>query len=44
MGILSLAEARGYVRIIRTAGLDVVQISKELTAQKCVENYYKNLR
>lgn len=44
MGILSLAEARGYVRIIRTAGLDVVQISKELTAQKCVENYYRNLR
>ena len=45
MDILGQAELQGYIRIVRTAGLDVIRISKENgKALDFVEEYYKSLR
>ncbi len=45
MDILGQAELQGYIRIVRTAGLDVIRISKEnMKALDFVEEYYKSLR
>lgn len=43
MDILSKAELQGYIKIIRTAGLDVIRINENLTAQGCIEMYYQRL-
>ena len=37
------SEKMGEMKIIRTAGLDVVHLLNEHTFQECVENYYANL-
>ena len=37
------AEKTGAVKIIRTAGLDVVRIDKSYTFNECVEKYYENI-
>lgn len=34
-------EAGGYLKVIRTAGLDVVRINCDLDYLQCVDNYYK---
>ncbi len=45
MDILGQAELQGYIRIVRTAGLDVIRVSKEnMKALDFVEEYYKSLR
>lgn len=41
--VLRKAEKTGAIRIIRTAGLDVVRIDKQYSFDKCVENYYRGI-
>lgn len=41
--LLQKIENTGKSNLIRAAGLDVVHIDKELTFQKCVDTYYKNI-
>lgn len=41
--VLRKAEKTGAVKIIRTAGLDVVRIDKHYTFKQCVENYYSSI-
>ena len=41
--VLRRVEKMGEIKIIRTAGLDVVHLKNEHTFQECVENYYANL-
>ena len=41
--VLRKAERTGYVKIIRTAGLDVVRIIEHIEPLECIKNYYKNL-
>ena len=41
--VLRRVEKTGEIKIIRTAGLDVVHLLNEHTFQECVENYYANL-
>jgi len=36
-------ESLGYLKIIRTAGLDVVRLESNLTYQACIEQYYKSI-
>ena len=31
----------GYIKVVRTAGLDVIRIAKPMTFLECVEEYYK---
>ena len=31
----------GYIKVVRTAGLDVIRITKPMTFLECVEKYYK---
>ena len=38
--VLSDLDALGYLKIIRTAGLDIVRITNSLTYEKCVSKYY----
>ena len=50
MDILSELESRDFVKVVRTAGLDVVRLFawKDLdeseSYKKCVEEYYKELK
>ena len=37
-------EALDFIRINRTAGLDVIYKTKEITALEAIEEYYKNKR
>lgn len=39
--LLYKIELMGYIKVIRTAGLDVIRIVKPMTFLDCVENYYK---
>jgi len=39
--LLYKIELMGYIKVIRTAGLDVVRITKELTFVDCINEYYK---
>ena len=41
--VLRRVEKTGEIKIIRTAGLDVIHLLNEHTFQECVENYYANL-
>lgn len=41
--ILREAEKTGAIKIIRTAGLDVVRIDKIYTFDECVEKYYESI-
>ena len=41
MELLNKVEKTGEIKIIRTAGLDMVEICNEPTFQKCVDIYYK---
>lgn len=42
--ILRSLETLGYVRVIRTAGLDEVRIDTDMTANDCVKRYYEEMR
>ena len=41
--LLNKIEKTGEIKIIRTAGLDIVEICNEPTFQKCVNVYYENI-
>lgn len=41
--VLNTAERAGYVKIVRTAGLDVLHITTENTFLECVQQYYGKL-
>ena len=41
--VLRSIEKTGEIKIIRTAGLDVIKINSARTFQECVETYYANL-
>ena len=41
--VLRSIEKTGEIKIIRTAGLDVIKINSEKTFQECVETYYASL-
>ncbi|WP_302489739.1 DUF4007 family protein [uncultured Mitsuokella sp.] len=43
MHLLKQLEQLGEVEIVRTAGLDVVHIMTEYTAQECIEHYYQDI-
>lgn len=42
--ILRLAELKGLLKIVRTAGLDVVRIVKKYTVEECLLHYYESLK
>lgn len=42
--LLHKIENQGYLKIIRTAGLDVVRFLKDITFEECVENYYTSIK
>ena len=39
--LLYKIELMGYIKVIRTAGLDVIHISKDLSYIECIKEYYK---
>jgi len=41
--LLSELDALGYLKIIRTAGLDVIRITCNLTPIECISKYYKSI-
>lgn len=41
--LLNRIEDLGYIKVIRTAGLDVVRIEKEMSFLDCVREYYKTI-
>ncbi|WP_278849766.1 DUF4007 family protein [Megamonas funiformis] len=41
--LLHKVEKIGEIKIIRTAGLDVIRINNDRTFQECIEIYYKNI-
>lgn len=41
--LLRLAEAKGLLKIVRTAGLDVIRLSGQYTVKECLVNYYESL-
>lgn len=43
MDILNQAETQGLVSVVRTAGLDVLKIRKDLTYTGCILDYYAQL-
>lgn len=43
MELLGGLENEGFAQIVRTAGIDVVRISKKWTATECLEKYYEEL-
>ena len=43
LSILRKLEKLGYLKVIRTAGLDIIKLEKEVSFIECVEKYYKNI-
>lgn len=43
INILSELENKGYVQVVRTAGLDVLRIKTDMTFIECVNHYYEEL-
>ena len=41
--ILYQLESAGYIKVVRTAGLDVIRILTDLTPEECVKEYYSEL-
>lgn len=41
--ILYQLEGAGYIKVVRTAGLDVIRILTDLTPEECVKQYYNEL-
>lgn len=41
--LLYQLELMGYIKVVRTAGLDVVRIERELNFNDCVREYYKTI-
>ncbi len=43
MDILYNVEKTGKIKIVRTAGLDIIQILDDITFEDCVDNYYVDI-
>ena len=43
LDVLHQVEKSGSIKIIRTAGLDVIHLNNQLTFNECVQNYYENI-
>lgn len=43
ISLLSDLENKGYVKVVRTAGLDVLRIITDLSYLDCIEKYYKDM-
>lgn len=43
LAVLNAAERAGYVKVVRTAGLDLLHITTENTFLQCVKQYYDKL-
>ncbi len=43
LDVLHEVEKKGLIKIIRTAGLDVIHINEQFTFDKCVERFYENI-
>ena len=43
ISLLSDLENKGYVKVVRTAGLDVLRITTDLSYLNCIEKYYKDM-
>lgn len=43
LNILYKLESMGFIKVVRTAGLDVIRIQKEITPEECAELYYNEL-
>lgn len=43
LNILYNLEKMGLIKVIRTAGLDVIRIEKTMTYLECIEEYYKTI-
>ena len=41
--VLNAAEREGYVKVVRTAGLDLLHITTDYTYLQCIEEYYNHL-
>ena len=41
--VLHEAEKTGAIKIIRTAGLDIIRIEQKYTFDECVDNYYESI-
>ena len=41
--ILHIIENIGMLKIIRTAGLDVIHLNQQLTYIECIEKYYESI-
>lgn len=44
LDILHKVEKTGMVKIIRTAGLDIIQLKQQMTFEQCVSKYYQNIQ
>lgn len=44
LDVLHVAERTGEIKIIRTAGLDVINLKHSYTFEECVKRYYEELR
>lgn len=43
LDVLHAAERTGELKIVRTAGLDVINLTNSLSFEECVERYYKEI-
>lgn len=43
LSYLDKLQSMGYLRVIRTAGLDIVQLSDPMTFEQCVAEYYRSI-
>lgn len=43
LNILRKLEKLGYLKIVRTAGLDIIKLEKEMNFIDCIKKYYENI-
>lgn len=44
LDILHRVEKTGMIKIIRTAGLDIIQIKEQMSFEQCVKKYYQSIQ
>lgn len=44
LDILHSVEKTGMIKIIRTAGLDIIQIKEQMSFEQCVKKYYQSIQ
>ena len=43
LSYLDKLQSMGYLKVIRTAGLDIVQLNHSMTFEQCVDEYYRSI-